>query len=97
MSLFDPWPDPPAQRHSVTSVQAAEQIKPVASTQRARVLAFLEEHGPASDHAIQDALNLDPSSERPRRVELERAGLIHVVGQTHTRTGRKANVYGVAR
>lgn len=83
---------PPAQRHSPTSVAAAEQIKPSAGTLRERVYKFLLEY-PATDEQVQDALAMDPSTERPRRVELCKAGLVEQVGEARTRSGRKAAVW----
>jgi hypothetical protein len=38
-------PDPPCQRHSVTSREAADAIKPDASELRRRVLAYLRARG----------------------------------------------------
>lgn len=109
MSLFDSYPServenikpnrylgqtlsPPAQRHSPTSVAAAEQIKPTAGTLRERVYKHLLEYE-ATDEQIQDALAMDPSTERPRRVELCKAGLVEQVGEARTRSGRKAAVW----
>ena len=86
--LFNP--DPPYQRHSATSKEAAALAKPDASTQRQRVLAHLL-HGPATDEQMQDALALNPSTQRPRRVELVTMGLVVDSGKTaKTRSGRNA-------
>lgn len=90
-------PSPPAQRHSETSVAAAEAIKPSAGTLRERVYSFLLEFGGHTDEQIQDALAMDPSTERPRRVELARAGLVEQVGEARTRSGRRAAVWGAVR
>lgn len=92
-----PLLNPPAQRHSPTSVAAATAIKPTAGTLRERVLDFLLEFGPHTDEQIQDALAMPASTQRPRRVELCRAGLVEQVGEARTRSGRKAVVWGAVR
>ncbi len=81
----------PFVAHSATSELAAHQAKPAAPTQRARVFACICAHGPLPDEDIQQLLSLDPSTQRPRRVELARAGLIvaHPVSGRTTK-GRRA-------
>ena len=41
--------DTPAQRHSPTSVAAADAIEPSAATLRGKVLAYLRDSGGATD------------------------------------------------
>lgn len=86
----------PAQAHSKTSKAAAEQIEPFTGTERGRVLTFIrgcEERG-ATDDEIQHALMMNPSTERPRRVELVRMGFIRDSGRVRpTQTGRAAVVW----
>jgi hypothetical protein len=95
--LFDP---PPSQRHSETSQEAAEAIEPTVAGLRGRVLTFLlarGEHG-ATDEEIQVALEMNPSTERPRRVELWYAGLIVNSSETRlTSSGRRASIWVAAR
>ena len=98
-SLFDDDPDPPAQRHSPTSVAAAGEIRPVSGRLRQLVLDWLT--GQSSDGGTDEegiaALGLSPSTYRPRRVELVEAGLVIDSGRTRrTYAGRKAVVW-VAR
>ena len=51
----------------------------------------------ATDQELQDALNMDPSTERPRRVDLVKRGLVKDSGSTRlTRSGRKATVWVAA-
>lgn len=87
----------PAQAHSPTSREAAERIEPAADTLRARVLEHLRACGSrgATDQEIQWALGMDPSTERPRRVELVNAGLVTATdGDTRpTFSGRQAQVW----
>ena len=81
---------PPAQP-TRTSRAAADAIAPVAGTLRALVLDWLRAHGPATDEEIQGALGMDPSTERPRRGELVKAGKVRASGLFgQTRTGRQA-------
>jgi hypothetical protein len=88
-SLFDPAP--PAQRHSASSVAAAGRARPAAPAQRQQVLDYLRDHGPATDEQIQQALGMNPSSQRPRRVELVRAGaVIPAEAAGRTSSGRLA-------
>lgn len=90
---------PPAQAHSPTSQAAARQIRPDASRLRGRVLGLLLERGEqgATDEELQLALSMNPSTERPRRIELVEAGAVRDSGRTRpTRSGRKAVVWQAA-
>lgn len=62
---------------SETSREASERIEPHAGTQRSMVLTFIRKCGPVADWEIQGGLVMDASSERPRRIELQAAGLIY--------------------
>lgn len=94
-SLFAPRP--PAQMHSGPSLEASDAIRPKAGRLRERVLAHLRAHGGATDDEIQAALDMPPSTQRPRRVELVRAGLVRDSGEKRkTRSGRRAAVWVAA-
>jgi hypothetical protein len=89
---------PPAQPHSPASIAAAEAIAAKAWTLRAQVYGHLRECGwmGATDEEIQLALGMDPSTQRPRRVELVRQGLVRDSGaKRETRSGREAGVWVV--
>lgn len=89
---------PPAQRHSPTSVAAAEAIAPRAGSLRAHVYDWLKARGAdgGTDEEMQTALQMSPNTQRPRRVELEQLGLVQNSGRTRlTRAGRKAVVWVV--
>ena len=96
---FEDWedePDAPYQRHSETSRAAAEAIEPDAATLRGQVLAFIRGRGSfgSTDEESQMGLRMNPSTERPRRIELWRAGWIKDSGRTrYTRSGRSAVVW----
>jgi DNA-binding transcriptional ArsR family regulator len=84
--------DPPFQQHSQTSKDAAEQIKVTAGTLRHQVLGAIRVHGPVTDEWLADVLMMNPSTVRPRRIELQRAGLIRSLDEKgKTRSGRAAN------
>lgn len=84
----------PAQRHSLTSVAAAEALTPeVLNAAQRRVLAYLEEHGPATDEEIIAGTGMNPSTARPRRIELVRHGLVVEDGERRTASGRRATVW----
>lgn len=92
---FDSPPKPP-HSGSETSRAAAESIKPNAGTLRAMVLEFIEAQGErgATDDEIQRALGMEGNTERPRRQELEKMGLIWATDKTReTSSGRQATVW----
>ena len=103
MDLFDknmgqrtPTPEPPAQKKSPTSLQAAAEIASATPNLRTRVLHYIRSRGilGATDQEIQEALEMDPSTERPRRGELAKAQLIRQADWTRTtRAGRQATVW----
>jgi len=83
---------PPFQAHSETSRAAAEAIKPTAQTQRERVYALLRSRD-ATDEEIASFLNMNPSTARPRRIELQKDGRIIQIGTKRTTSGRLAAVW----
>lgn len=86
----------PAQRHSATSVEAGEKIEPHAKTLRERVFDLLESTEGLTDLEIQDRLQMDPSTQRPRRIELVKEGRVQDSGATRkTPSGRNATVWEV--
>lgn len=83
-----------AQRHSPTSVAAAEAIQPCSANLRGKVLAFLREHGGATDEEGIEATGISPSTYRPRRIELVRSGAVADSGTTRrTAAGRNAVIW----
>lgn len=86
----------PAQAHSTTSRAAAASISGSASVLRNAVLAFIRAAGSrgATDEEVQVGLNMNPSTQRPRRVELWDAGLVRPSDEKRpTRSGRNAQVW----
>ena len=85
---------PPFVAHNEPSRQAVVAIRPVAGTLRARVLAAIEaagERGLTDEEGCEQGMN--PSTWRPRRVELEAAGLIRKVAERPGRSGRMMAVF----
>lgn len=85
---------PPHQKHSPTSREAADRIEPTTGTKRAQVLRYIHNSGGATDEEIQDALRMNPSTQRPRRRELQLQGTVVDSGNTRlTRSKRRAVVW----
>jgi hypothetical protein len=91
---------PKHQRHSPTSIAAAESVSVLAAAMRAKVYSYLYRcgaHG-ATDEELQIALDMGGSTERPRRIELCEAQMVRDSGiQRHTKSGRRAVVWIVTR
>lgn len=86
----------PYQRHSATSLAAARRVNPPSAQMRLTVLRFIEQRGAlgATDEEIQNGLTMNPSTQRPRRIELVNLGLVADSGCTRrTRSGRAATVW----
>lgn len=64
--------------HPETSVEAARAVAKKTVADRARIEGYLKSLTPdgASDRDLQDHLPMESSTERPRRVELVRAGIV---------------------
>ncbi len=99
MSLFQ-HPDFPAVkvRHDApqTSVQAALTHLPKSGTARRKVLDYIVSRGTygATDDEIAKGLDMNPSTVRPRRLELQEVGLIVENGLTRkTRWGNDAKIW----
>lgn len=85
---------PPHQRHSATSKAAAVTIKPKLNPLQSEVLSCIRILSGATDAEIQAHLHMDPSTQRPRRVELVAKGLVRDSGRTRaTPSGRQAVVW----
>jgi transcription initiation factor IIE alpha subunit len=86
----------PSVNGSVTSAAAADSLscKTLNALQR-KVLEFIAWR-PSTDEEIATELNMNPSTVRPRRIELARRGLIVEDGTRKTSSGRMACVWRVA-
>lgn len=106
--MSDYWPETspgplfarpaPAQQHSVTSMQAADALDEKTLTRLHRlVLDFLRARPEgATDEEIASGLGLNPSTQRPRRIELAQRGLVVEAGVRKTASKRNATVWRVA-
>ena len=100
LGLFDTAADEsaPFVKGSKTSKAAADQMvdEGELGKLRAKVLAHLRKRKKkgATDEEMQDALGMNPSTQRPRRIELVDRGLVADSGQKRkTRSGRNAVVW----
>lgn len=90
-------PPAPPTNGTPTSNAAAERIEPTAGTLRAQLLEYVRNcktHG-ATDEEMQIALEMNPSTQRPRRQELEKMGFIRRMDRftRPTRSGRSAVIF----
>lgn len=89
----------PAVQHSVTSMRAADSLDgDRLNTLQRSVVAFLRargEHG-ATDEEMQLGIPMDQNTQRPRRVELVRRGLVVEAGTRKTRKGKYATAWRLA-
>ena len=90
----------PYQSHSQTSRDAAEAIKSVAHTFKAKVYQAILGAGAVgmTDEECTQALLLGPNTQRPRRVKLVEEGLVVDSGKCRkTSGGRNAIVWVAAK
>jgi predicted HTH transcriptional regulator len=92
----DLFSQPPAQRHSDTSVAAAESVATSTTYLRGRVFEAIREHEALTDEQITKVTGIPANTARPRRVELMQAGAIKAVGKSRTASGRHATAWGIA-
>lgn len=86
------------QQHSDTSRQAAADIFKTANSLQVQVYEAIAGSFAvgATDEEIQTWLGMNPSTQRPRRVELVKKGLVVDSGRTRqTRSGRQATVWAL--
>jgi hypothetical protein len=82
----------PSVNGSVTSAQAADSLTPVAlNNMQRRVLELLAATPEGlTDEEMQRRLRMNPSTQRPRRIELMGKGLVQSCGTRRTASGRMA-------
>ena len=88
----------PAQQHSVTSMAAADSMDRATLNRLQRLIYDYLRDCPdgATDEEIAHACGMNPSTARPRRIELQRRGLVVEAGTRRTSSGRNASVWRVA-
>ncbi len=83
--------DAPFQSHSDTSREAAERIEPSKLSLKHKVLEHFKLVRECTDEQGMDALDMNPSTYRPRRIELVDSGHLRDSGRTAlTKSGRRA-------
>ena len=90
------FPTIPHQPHSDTSREAAREIAPHLNRLQVKVIDWIASRGDtgATDEEIQRALGMNPSTQRPRRIELLNRGLVVDSGsKRRTSSGRSATVW----
>jgi hypothetical protein len=93
-----PVESPPYQVHNECSREAAQAIAPAAGTLRAAVLHCITVAGPQgmTDEEGCSMSEMNPSTWRPRRGELEKGGFIRNSGRTRKSTAGRDMVVWVA-
>jgi len=88
----------PSVNGSITSAKAADSLGPATlNAMQRRVLELLQATpGGLTDEEMQRLLGMNPSTQRPRRIELARRGLVVEAGTRKTASGRMASVWRVA-
>jgi hypothetical protein len=88
----------PAVRGSQTSAAAADSLDaPALNAMQRRVLEVLQATPDGlTDEEMQTRLGMNPSTQRPRRIELARRGMVVEAGTRKTASGRMAVVWRVA-
>jgi hypothetical protein len=87
----------PSVNGSITSAAAADSLGPATlNALQRRVLELLVAWPQGlTDEEMQHKLGMNPSTQRPRRIELARRGLVVEVGTRRTVSGRMAVVWRV--
>ena len=87
-----------AVRGSQTSNDAADSLDaPTLNAMQRRVLELLQATPDGlTDEEMQTRLAMNPSTQRPRRIELARRGMVVEAGTRRTASGRMAVVWRVA-
>ena len=75
------YPIYPGAQPTDTSVRAAKDMAPRASTVRSQVLACLEDHGSMTSEEVAQALDLPRGTVQPRITELRRMGRVIDTGE----------------
>jgi transcription initiation factor IIE alpha subunit len=88
----------PSVNGSITSAQAADSLGPATlNALQRRVLELLQATPDGlTDEEMQKRLGMNPSTQRPRRIELARRGMVVEAGTRKTASGRNASVWRAA-
>lgn len=87
------WSGHAPHNHTATSIEAARKQTSKAEVDRHRILTFLRFY-PATDEEMQEMLEMDANTQRPRRWELVKLKLVEDSKRTRkTKTGSDATVW----
>jgi hypothetical protein len=88
----------PSVNGSATSAQAADSLTPATlNNMQRRVLELLAATPEGlTDEEMQRRLRMNPSTQRPRRIELVRRGLVVEAGTRKAMSGRYATAWRLA-
>jgi len=88
----------PPHQPTITSLDAAIKIEKSAKTFRGMVYREITRQGRwgATDDEMQVALDMNPSTQRPRRRELQMKGLVVDAGLKRTTRGKRRAIVWVA-
>ncbi len=70
----------PYQPHSASSKAAAQRVAPYLRSIRYKIYNYISANPGVTDDEIRDHLGLNNNTARPRRIELERRGLVEWTG-----------------
>jgi hypothetical protein len=89
----------PAVRGSATSAAAADSLGPkTLNAMQRRVLELLEATPDGlTDEEMARRLGMNPSTARPRRIELVRRGMVVEAGTRKTASGRMAAIWRISQ
>ena len=89
----------PSVNGSATSAAAADSLGPkTLNALQRRVLELLQATPDGlTDEEMARRLGMNPSTQRPRRIELARRGLVVTCGTRRTASGRNADVWRVRK
>ena len=89
----------PSVNGSITSAKAADSLGPATlNAMQRQVLALLQATPEGlTDEEMQQRLEMNPSTQRPRWIELARRGLVVEAGTRRTASGRMATVWRAAK
>jgi predicted transcriptional regulator len=80
-----------------TTQEAHRLIAPFRTALQQSVYLYIRNNNGCTDEEVQDGLNLNPSTQRPRRIELVQLGLIkETAKRRRTKSGRWAIVWEIA-
>jgi predicted ArsR family transcriptional regulator len=79
------------------SLEAYIMLEPSLNELQATVREAIKHIQPCTDNEIIEFLGINPSTVRPRRIELMRLGVIEVEGEKTQKNGRKATTWRIKK